>query len=80
MTGNQITERLLKASDVGKILNLSKRQVFRLRSSGRICKPVKIGGSIRWRESEIVLWIQAGCPDLMRWEIIRKKAAAEPAA
>ena len=40
------TEQLLTAKAVGEILSLSKRQIFSLKSSGRILAPVKIGGSV----------------------------------
>ena len=42
-------EKLLTAQAVGATLSLSKRAVFRMRSAGLICEPVKVGaGAIRW--------------------------------
>lgn len=62
MTDLGTTEKLLTAQAVGTRLSLSKRAVFRMRSSGRICPPVKVGlGAIRWRQSDILLWIALGC-------------------
>lgn len=62
MTNAQVTERLLTAREVGEMLSLSKRQIFRMRSSGLICPPVKVGtGAIRWRQSDIEDWIAMGC-------------------
>jgi len=63
-------EKLLTATAVGQMLSLSKRQVFRLNSSGLIPSPVRIGGSVRWRENEIVEWLQAGAPDRKTWNSI----------
>ena len=60
---NQATEKLLTAQAVGKILSLSKRQIFRLNSSGKIPAPLRIGGSVRWAESTIIAWLAAGAPD-----------------
>jgi predicted DNA-binding transcriptional regulator AlpA len=57
------TLQLLTAKAVGDILSLSKRQVFRLKSSGKIPAHVKINGSVRWRQSDIEHWISLGCPD-----------------
>ena len=54
-------EKLLTAEAVAERLSLSKRQVFRLNSSGRIPKPVRIGGSVRWKSSDILRWIELGC-------------------
>ena len=64
-------EQLLVASDVGEMLSLSKRQIFRLNSSGKIPTPVKIGGSTRWMESQLSAWLQAGAPDRVTWNLIR---------
>ncbi len=54
---NQITEKLLTAKAVGETLSLSKRQVFRLSSCGKIPKPIRVGGSVRWAYSTIQSWI-----------------------
>ena len=59
---NRTTEILLTAQAVGTKLSLSKRAVFRMRSAGLICSPVKVGaGAIRWRQSDIEKWISMGC-------------------
>jgi predicted DNA-binding transcriptional regulator AlpA len=65
---NDITEKLLTAKAVGDILSLSKRQIFRLNSYGKIPAPVRINGSVRWRENDIREWIQLGCPDRQVFE------------
>ena len=62
------TEKLLTAKAVGEMLSLSKRQVFRLNSAGKIPAPIRIGGSVRWAESSIISWLQAGAPDRKIWE------------
>ena len=73
MANTQTTEKLLTAKAVGEILSLSKRQVFRLNSCGKIPSPIRIGGSIRWAESTILAWLQAGAPDREEFEA-RKEA------
>jgi len=58
----QPRKKLLTAQAVGAKLSLSKRAVFRMRSAGLICAPLKCGqGSIRWRQSDIEKWISMGC-------------------
>jgi len=52
------TGKLLTAQAVGEMLSLSKRQVFRLNSCGKIPAPIKIGGSVRWSENEMVEFIK----------------------
>ena len=70
----QKTERLLTAQAVAEKLSLSKRAVFRMRSAGLICMPLKVGqGAIRWRQSDIDEWIALGCPSKSEFEA-RKEA------
>lgn len=74
---NQTSQKLLTAQAVGAKLSLSKRAVFRMRSAGLICSPVKVGvGAIRWRQSDIEQWIALGCPSKSEFEA-RKEAENE---
>jgi len=65
------TCQLLSAEAVGKMLSLSKRQIFRLNSCGKIPAPIRIGGATRWSVEEISAWLAAGAPDRNRWETMR---------
>lgn len=51
---------LLTSQDVAERLSISERSVWRLSSSGQIPKPVKVGGSTRWRVSDIEAFVKAG--------------------
>lgn len=66
------TNQLLTARTLGQRLSLSKRQIFRLNSCGKIPAPIKIGGSVRWSESTIAEWLQAGAPDRRTFEARRE--------
>ncbi|MHC4618377.1 MAG: helix-turn-helix transcriptional regulator [Planctomycetota bacterium] len=66
------TPQLLSAKALGQRLSLSKRQIFRLNSSGKIPAPVRIGGSVRWLQSEIVDFLNAGAPDRKTWEAMKE--------
>jgi predicted DNA-binding transcriptional regulator AlpA len=69
MAGTQMVETLLTAAAVSQKLSLSKRQIFRMKSTGLICAPVKVGnGAVRWRSSDIEQWIAMGCPDRKTFE------------
>jgi predicted DNA-binding transcriptional regulator AlpA len=68
MAEQRTAERLLTAKAVGEMLSLSKRQIFRLNSCGRIPRPLRIGGSVRWVNSTIRSWIALGCPDRQSFE------------
>ena len=72
MEPQQLTERLLTAKSLGQILSLSKRQIFRLNSCGKLPKPIRIGGSVRWSQSTISQWLAIGAPDRRTFEAIQQ--------
>lgn len=53
---------LLAVEEVSQLVGISVRQVQRLKSLGQFPKEVRIGGSVRWRRSDIVQWVADGCP------------------
>ncbi len=65
-------DKLLSAEAVGKMLSLSRRQIFRLNSCGKIPAPIRIGGAVRWSAAEISSWLAAGAPDRKMWEQLKK--------
>ena len=74
----QIDCQLLTAQAVGSKLSLSKRAVFRMRSAGLICAPLKCGqGAIRWRLSDIEKWISMGCCSKSEFEARRESENAK---
>ena len=68
-TKNEI--QLLTAKQLGARLSLSKRQVFRLNSYGKLPAPIRIGGSVRWAESTIAEWLKCGAPDRGTFEAMQ---------
>ena len=66
------TGKLLTAKVVGEMLSLSKRQIFRLNSCGKIPAPIRIGGDVRWAESTIAQWLKAGAPDRKTFEAMQQ--------
>ena len=67
----QSKERLLSSRTVAEILGLSCRTVHRLNSPGLIIKPLRISGSVRYCQSELMAWIRAGMPNRTVWENMR---------
>ena len=63
---------LLTAKDAAKLCRLSKRSWFRLSSAGQIPRSVRIGGSVRWRLSDVEQWLEWNCPDLRKFEAMKK--------
>jgi prophage regulatory protein len=62
MTPTQESARLLAVDDVAAMLGVSARHVYRLADDGRMPRPVKLGGAVRWDRVAISEWIAAGCP------------------
>jgi len=65
---------MIDAKGLAAMLSLSKRQVFRLNSCGKIPAPIRIGGAVRWPAEEISAWLNAGAPDRKTWNA-RKEVA-----
>lgn len=55
---NQI-DRLLGIADVVSAVGLSQSQIYTLVREQDFPRPIKLGGSSRWRTSAIVAWIDA---------------------
>ncbi len=56
------------ARELAEMLNVSLRQVWRLNSAGKLPRPVRLGGSVRWNRQEVTEWFESGCPDRKTWE------------
>lgn len=54
--------RLLTVDAVAAMLDVSGRQVYRLADAGRMPRPLKVGGSVRWDRQTVERWIADGCP------------------
>lgn len=63
--------RAIDAKQLAEVLGLSVRTVRRLDSSGKLPRPLRIGGAVRWSLEDISAWIAAGCPDRQKWESLR---------
>ncbi len=65
MTDSKTTEKLVSAGTIAKeFLGISKRSFWRLRSQGKIGpKVIKVGGSLRWKLSSVLRWIEWDCCD-----------------
>ena len=53
---------LIGAVDLARLLGVSTRTLWRLRSAGELPEPVRFGGTVRWRLEEVRKWIAEGCP------------------
>ena len=55
---------MITARQLAVLLQVSTRQVWRMLSAGRVPKPIRVGGIVRWRMAEVENWIAEGCPSL----------------
>ena len=56
------------AKQVAAHLNISVRQVWRLNSTERLPKPVRIGSCVRFRTRDIINYVDMRCPDRETFE------------
>ena len=69
---NQTQQPLaIRAKELAVLLGVSLRQVWRLSSSGKLPKPLRLGGSVRWALKEIEAFVEAGCPNRASWETMK---------
>ena len=63
---------LMDVKQAGQFLRLSPRAVHRLRDTGKMPVPLKLGGVVRWRKPELNAWIADAAPDVRKtgwqWE------------
>lgn len=62
---------LVNAADLAKLLGIGLRTLRSHDSAGKLPRPVRIGGAVRWHLDEIRGWIDAGCPCRATWEARR---------
>ena len=62
---------LLSDKQLAVALNVSVGHVHALDNSGKLPKPRKLNKSVRWSTQEIREWIAAGCPDRLKWNLLR---------
>jgi excisionase family DNA binding protein len=53
---------------VARLLGLSERTVRALNASGRLPRPLALGGRRLWSRRELEEWVDAGTPGRDRWE------------
>lgn len=62
VTAPTVAAELLTATESATVAGVKARTWWRYVSSGRAPRPIRIGGVTRWRRSDILEWIEAGCP------------------
>jgi predicted DNA-binding transcriptional regulator AlpA len=62
----QMATKLIEVNGVAEMLGVGTRTVWRLRDGGQMPKPINVARCVRWRLSDLVAWIDCGCPDVRR--------------
>ncbi len=61
----------IPAKEVARLFGVSVRQVWRLNSMGKLPKPLRLNGSVRWSLKEVEAFVKAGAPDRQTWEALK---------
>ncbi len=69
---------LLAAAEAAKLLRISERHFYKLHSSGRVPRPIRLGRAVRWRADELRDWVAAGTPPRDRWQGMRELKPRRP--
>lgn len=67
-------ETLWTTDDVARYLRISRRKFSCLRSQGQMAPPVaQLGNRLLFEPQEVRAWVQAGCPRVTDWEILKQR-------
>lgn len=61
MGGELAGDKLLDVRAVAERLSLGERSVWKRVAAAGLPKPIRIGRSVRWRQSDIAAFIRRGC-------------------
>ena len=64
-------DQLITVKTLSKMLATSIRSIWRYRSAGRLPKAVRVGSSVRWKMSDIRLWIKWDLPTQSEFEQLK---------
>jgi predicted DNA-binding transcriptional regulator AlpA len=64
---------LIDIKGLALLLSRSVPSLHRDAAAGRLPASLRISGSKRWRYSEIVAWVEAGCPSRTEWNARNSK-------
>ena len=62
----------VNAEAAAEMVGLAKRSWLRRHSAAECPQPIRIGRSVRWRTSDLRLWVEWGCPSRSRFEELKQ--------
>jgi predicted DNA-binding transcriptional regulator AlpA len=63
---------LIDTKTLARLLSISKAHLYRLQADEALLAPIQIGHVKRWRLTEVLEWIDAGCPPQNVWNAMRQ--------
>jgi predicted DNA-binding transcriptional regulator AlpA len=70
--GEKQTQALaVDARQLGAMLGLSVRTIRTMDAGGKLPRPIRLNGSVRWVVTEIQAWLLAGAPSRPDWEALK---------
>lgn len=70
-SSHQSEALVVDAKRLAMLLSCGLRTLRTWDATGKVPKPIRIGGRVVWRVTEIHAWIDAGAPDRESWERVR---------
>jgi predicted DNA-binding transcriptional regulator AlpA len=64
---------LIRADEFARLLDVSLRTLWRMRSAGELPEAVCLRGVVRWRRDLVESWVTEGCPALQSRENGRRR-------
>lgn len=77
LTDEIVPRMALSAEEVADVLGISRSHVFRLASSGRLPRSLRLGRAVRWDRATLEAWLAAGAPPRDRWETMQADARGQ---
>jgi predicted DNA-binding transcriptional regulator AlpA len=62
---------LIDTKTLAKLLAISKAHLYRLQAEEALLAPIQVGHVKRWRLTEVLEWIEAGCPPQNMWNAMK---------
>lgn len=70
---SDVALELLKVQEVARALKLSTRQIWKLKSAGRLPKPIRLNRAVRWRAADLIRFLELGA-DMRQFEASNQKS------
>lgn len=68
-----IEHELLSREQLAEMLSVSPSHISNMQAGGKLLAGIRLGSCKRWRKSEVLEWINAGCPDRKTWNQLQSK-------